>query len=206
MYASITGTGATFGMNASSRKNAVGVVYFQSGTTSTGRCALIANSTTVSAFGGGAWVYETKIDTIPTLSTSGERYIFWTGFGDVNSSALQSDGAYFVYDEGGVTTGSTASANWQCVTAAGGSRTWHTTSTAVGLSQQKLKIEVNAAGTAVLFYINGSLIHTATGTIPTTAITNATGFANGILKAVGNLNRTVGVDYIKIQCDYTTPK
>lgn len=205
MYASLSGSGATFTTLPSSDRRVIGVLYFQSGTATNGRCALISNGNTI-VFGGGDWSYETKIDTIPTLSNATNRYIFWTGFGDLNTSALQGDGAYFVYDEGGISTGSTATGNWQCVTAAGGSRTWHNSGVAVGLSHQKLRVEVNAAGTQVLFYIGGSLVHTETATIPTTLFSQVFGFSNGILKNAGNLNRTVGVDYIKIQCDYTTPK
>ena len=205
MYASNNGSGAGMTTLPSSQRNVIGVNHLNTGIATTGRCALISNSNILS-FGGGAWSYETKIDTIPTLSDATNRYLFWTGFGDVNTSALQSDGAYFLYDEGGVTAGSTASANWQCVTATGGTLTFHTTSTAVTDTHQKLTIEANAAGTQVLFYVNGVLAHTETSTIPTTLFTNVFGFSNGILKSAGNDNRTVGIDYIKIQCDYTTTK
>ena len=101
------------------------------------------------------------------------------GFYD-STTANQVDAVSFVYDEGGVSTGSTASANWQVVTSSNSTRTWTTTTTAVGAGTWvKLGIIVNAAGTSVGFYINGTLVATHTANIPT-GTTRALGFGSQI--------------------------
>jgi len=121
----------------------------------------------------------------------------------MNNITIQ-NGAAFLYDEGGVAPGSAASANWQVLTASGGSRTY-TTITGVSVTAgqwYKLQVVVNAAGTSVDFKIDGNTVHTETSTIPTTAI----GFANQIIKSNGTTARSVLVDYVYLKQKYTTAK
>jgi len=152
--------------------------------------------------GGGRILYETSVQ-VPTLSTSGERFAFISGFTSALNNITIPNGAAFLYDEGGVATGSAASANWQVLTAAGGSRTYTTTATVVTAGQwYKLQVIVNAAATSVGFYIDGTLVHTETSTIPTAAI----GFANQIIKSNGTTARSVLVDYVYLKQKYTTAK
>jgi hypothetical protein len=210
MFASNTGAsaGTTTG-TTSARRNVIGVAQSTTGTTATGR-ATVVSSTAMTTFGGGAWVLECAVDSIPILSTVTERYSYGVGFMDNAAANLITDGAILLYDEGGVTTGSAASANWQCVSANAGNRTYTTSSIPVTTGRQKLRIEVNAAGTQVLFYVNGALAATHLTSsghhIPTTVHTSVFGMGWVLLKSIGNTARVVNTDYFKVQCDYTTPK
>lgn len=206
LYASNAGSGASTGaLLVSSQINALGVAVSSTGTTATGRASLLSNNT-FTRFGGGKWVWECRIDSLSALSTSGQRYTIQCGFLDNVTVTTQTDAVYFLYDEGGVSTGSAASANWQTVTCNNGTRTFTTTSSAVVLTGTTLRIEINPDGSQVDFYING--IHT--GTSHTTNIPTQqgreTGIAMTINKSVGNTACWVGWDYLHVTCRYTKTK
>ena len=204
VYSSPTGTGATTSTsNVTIATNRPGIFRSTTGSTATGRAAF---GTTLGAIalGGGLTIYETAVN-VTTLSTVTERYNLTIGFYD-STSANQTDAVAFVYDEGGVATGSAASANWQVVTSSNATRTWTTTSTAVAAGTWvKLGIIVNAAGASVGFYINGTSVATHTANIPT-GTTRAVGFGSQILKSVGTTARTVDVDYLQCEIDFTTSR
>lgn len=204
VFASSTGTGAaTATSNATIATNRPGTFRSTTGTTATGRAAF-GSTTNALALGGGLTLYETAVN-VTTLSTATERYSMVVGFYD-STTANQVDAVSFVYDEGGVSTGSTASANWQVVTSSNSTRTWTTTTTAVGAGTWvKLGIIVNAAGTSVGFYINGTLVATHTANIPT-GTTRALGFGSQILKSIGTTARTVDIDYLQAEMEFTTPR
>jgi len=185
--------------------NRQGIIELSTSTSATAR-SYIATSRDATAqsmvLGGGRILYETSVQ-VPTLSTSGERFAFVSGFTATMNNITIQNGAAFLYDEGGVAPGSAASANWQVLTASGGSRTYTTTSTTVTAGQwYKLQVIVNAAATSVGFYIDGTLVHTETSTIPSVAI----GFANQIVKSNGTTARSVLVDYVYLKQKYTTAK
>lgn len=69
----------------------------------------------------------------------------------------------------------------------------------------KLGIEVNAAGTSVAFYIDGTLVATHTATIPT-ASGRETSVMSLLIKSVGTTSRTVDVDYINAVAELTTAR
>lgn len=202
-----SGTGAATSAGTAWASNVVGVVRSTTGTTATGRTAVVSAATAVS-LGGGAWKYEEKIR-IPTTSNSTERYQFAVGFIDVFTSVNQVDGAYLLYDEGGATTGSTATGNWQTVTTSNSSRTFNQNaqnSTAVVQGTEiTVSIEVNAAANSVVFKVNGVIIGTHTSTIPTGA-GRETGFGWLLIKSVGTTARTVDVDYLKVLQQFTTTR
>jgi hypothetical protein len=189
--------------------NQIGFAQYQTGLSSTG----YANHFTEGnvgrqfVFGGGSWVFETFVN-VETLSTVTERFRFVTGFGDNPTNASDSNAVLFTYDEGGVQNGTVASPNWQCVTSVGAVRTLTTTSTAVVASAWvKLRIEVNAAGTSVTFYVNGTLVATHTTNIPTfVSAANPRGFnvKQSILKSIGTANRSVFCDYLLYENNLTT--
>ena len=116
------------------------------------------------------------------------------------------DGAYFLYDSQGVSTGSAASGNWQIVTCSNSVRTFTTTSVAIdNTNLQKLRIDVNAAGTSVVFYIDDVSVGTHTTNIPTGA---SRVFGNGVYlqKSAGGTSRTLDVDYLYMKTKFTTPR
>ena len=188
-----------------------GFAQYQTGTIATGYATHI-NEGTVGrqfCFGGGSWVFETYLN-IETLSTLTDRFRFVTGFGDNPTNASDGNAAIFTYDEGGIQNGTIASPNWQCVTSVGSVRTLTTTTTAVVASAwTKLRIEVNAAGTSVTFYVNGTLVATHTTNIPTfVSAANNRGFnvKQSILKITGLTNRSVFCDYLGYENRLTIPR
>ena len=204
VYSSPTGTGATTATsNATIATNRPGTFRSTTGTTATGRAAFGSTLNSL-ALGSGEAFYETAVN-VATLSNATERFSTIVGFYD-STTANQVDAVAFVYDEGGVSTGSTASANWQVVTSSNSTRTWTTTSNAVSAATWvKLGILVNAAGTSVGFYINGTLVATHTTNIPT-GTTRAVGFGSQMLKSIGTTARTMDIDYIESQIQFTTAR
>lgn len=191
--------------------NQIGFAQYQTGTTSTGYFTHVSEGFVVSQFffGGGSWVFETFVN-VETLSTSSERFRFVTGFGNSATNVSEQNGAIFTYDEGGIQNGTIASPNWQCVTSVANVRTLTTTSTAVTAGAwTRLRIQVNATGTSVAFFINGTLVATHTTNIPTwVSAASPRGFnvKQSILKSIGTTNRSVFCDYLGYENVLTTPR
>ncbi len=155
--------------------------------------------------GGGAMTFTTSV-LFNTLSTSTERYRVTIGYGDQATSAAEVNGIFFTYDEGGTANGTVASPNWQCVTTAGSVRTLTTSTVAVNTTTWcKLSIEINAAGTSVAFYINGTLEATHTTNIPSGTSQVITPRVN-ISKTIGTTSRFFHMDYLYYAQTYTTTK
>jgi len=204
MYLTNSGTGAGSLICGCAGLDGIGILNPATGSTSTGRTAL-ATSNTALEHKLGTYVYEVYVPSWDALSNGTQRYALLFGFIDNYTSVNQTDGAYFLYDEGGVSTSSAASANWQTVTAAGGSRTFNTTSTAFSTSGFKLRIETEPLGGNVYFYIDGTLIRTETATIP-----NSVGQRSGAgflyIKSIGSSNITGYIDYISLTGTYKNTK
>lgn len=205
MFASNAGGGAgTTSSTTSSKRNVVGVAVTTTGTQSTGR-ALVISGAAGFTFGGGEWTFMAGIDSFRTLYSVGQPFSYHVGFLDA-ATANQTDGAYFLYDEGGVSTGSAASGNWQCVTVNNSTRTFTTSTVAVAQTGAKLKLVVNADGTEAVFYINDVEEARHSTNIPTTLHTRVFGFGWLMLKSGGTTPSIVHTDYIMAECVYTTPK
>jgi hypothetical protein len=202
-FESITGTGAGCTNAAIAVGNRPGMTLCTTGTTATGRAGLMTGLTAV-ALGQGTTTYNSAIR-VTTLSDATNRYSLRVGFKDT-ATANQVDGAYLLYDEGGVTTGSTASANWYCVTASNSTRTFTDTGTAVSAGGwDDIEIIVNGGGTSVGFYIDGVLECTHTTNIPT-GTARALGHGVQMLKSLGTTARTYDVDYQYARHDFTTAR
>lgn len=188
-----TGTGTQASVAPPGR---VGTVRTSTGSTFPARASL-SSSTSAFIFGDNEWSFESE-ELLASLSTPTERFQYIVGFLGGVSSINQIDGAYFLYDEGGISTGSAASPNWQIVTASNNNRTFVTTSVPVTANTwDDLKIVVNSTGTLVTFYINGVEVGTITTNIPVGAGRNV-GYGWGIYKTAGNTARTVDVDWMRI--------
>jgi hypothetical protein len=156
-------------------------------------------------FGTDAWRSQ-AIVRIPTNSDGTDTFQVLYGFLDTFAAVNQVDGAYFLYDSQGVSTGSTASGNWQIVTTSNSVRTFTTTAVAIdNANLQKLRIDVNSSGTEVNFYIDEILVGTHTTNIPTAS---GRRFGNGLYlqKSAGITPRTVDVDFLYIKTKFTTPR
>jgi hypothetical protein len=202
-----SGTGAATSQLAISATNRPGLLRSTTGTTATGRAALTTGVTAWVA-GSGGLVVEIPV-TVATLSTSAQRYQLVVGLLDTLTAANQVDCICFVYDEGGVSTGSTATATyWQTATVANSVRTWnsaHSQVTVTAAQWDTLRIEVNAAGTSVAFFVDGIPVATHTATIPI-GTTRAFGVGWLLIKSVGTTAGTVDADYLLVEHDFTTPR
>jgi hypothetical protein len=156
-------------------------------------------------FGVNPFRYE--IRTRVNVNSDGtDTFQYICGFFDTSGVINQVDGAFFLYDSQGVSTGSAASGNWQLVTASNSVRTFTTSSVAIdNTNLQKLRIDVNAAGTSVQFYINDTLVGTHTTNIPTGAARQF-GLGNFLQKSAGTTARTTDVDYMFFKMKFTTPR
>lgn len=183
--------------------NRPGVVAVSTGTNAAGYVGTFAGSGL--KLTGGAWVYEIAVR-VPTLSTSGERFVFKCGLLNTISAIDELDAVSFIYDEGGVSTGSSASANWQLCAANASTRTYATTSIAVAANTwTKLRIEVNAAGTSAQFYVDD----VSAGSPITTNLPGSTrniSISTFIMKNVGTTARTVDLDYVYGDLTFTSTR
>jgi hypothetical protein len=124
----------------------------------------------------------------PTLNDGTQRFYTVIGW-KVGTNANPTESAYFTYDLDGTQTGSTASANWQTVSALGGNREWTTTSSAVP-SNTWQTLSIRATTSSVQFYIDGTLVSTHTTRIPATGRMHLQ-----IFKTNGTTARLLDVDY-----------
>jgi hypothetical protein len=188
--------------------NQQGVVFYTTAAVATNYAYHINNSTVQLSLGGGSWNFETSIN-ISVLSSATDRYRTIHGFGSIggNVNAVEADGVFLTYDEGGTLNGTAASPNWQCVTVANSVRTLTTTTTPVTAGAwHKLRIEINAAGTSVGFYLNGTLLATHTTNIPLFSNSRYIIMKQGIAKTIGTTARTLFCDYIGYENILTTPR
>lgn len=195
-------TGGTIGA-ATPISNRPGILQLSTSTSATGRAAVISDPNTVSTLivGGGKLIFESDVQ-IPTLSSAAQTFMFSTGFSG-SGVTTANNAIYFLYDSAGATTGSAAIGRWQVVCSNGSTRTYTTTDSTVTAGRfYRLRFEVNAAGTSVAFYINGTLVKTETNNIPTGNLTPVA----TILKSNGTTARTALIDYIRIRQKFTTPR
>lgn len=172
---------------------------FSTGTTATGWVALHPSIATFSSpTSPHVWAVETYFGGFSALSDGTNTYQFLSGvLGAVgNGVAAQFEGAYFLYDSQGVASGSAASANWQCVTAASSTRTYTTTSVAASTSANtKLRVELDKSAAEARFYINGTLVATHTTNLTSASCRPAA----QIIKSAGTTARTVFMDYYRFE-------
>lgn len=188
--------------------NKPGKTWFILGTSAGSSLRILSQSPY--ALGGGRIIFEAGM--VPTaLSNSTNRFVYLVGFFGVAGQALtaqdQTNGAYFLYDEGGVSSGSSASPNWQCVTAANGVRTFTTTSVPHALNASyKLWVAVNDNASEVLFYINETLVATHNTNIPN-GTSQLVGWGIGALRIAGTGGTSAGwADYIGYKQKFTTAR
>jgi hypothetical protein len=153
--------------------------------------------------GGGKILIEMDVQ-IPTLSDGTNTFRWFGGFSTSNSAPSVTSIA-FLYDASGTSGGSAATPNWQVVCANASVRSYTTTAIAVTAGQwYRLKLIVNAAGTSVDFYIDGTLVKTETTNIPSTA--TQLPLACIAVKTAGTTERNVWVDFFRIKQKFTNQR
>lgn len=146
--------------------------------------------------GGGPWIFETLIN-VGTLSTAADEYVIVAGFIDGRANDAISDGVYWEYDR-------TNSVNWIGVTESGGTRTEIDSSVAVSTGTSawvKLRFEVNAAGTSIEFFLNGTSVGTSTTNITSNGMQY---FIRAMKSASSGAQNILYIDYIYVRNDLTT--
>lgn len=196
---SVSGTGAANSQNAVADPGGhPGVMQSQTGTTTTGRAGLQGNVGTNVLLGNGAVRYDCAVR-IPTLSDGTETFNVRAGLLD-SVSAESVDGCHFRYTHG------ENGGNWTLVTRSNSVETAANSNVAVVANTwYRLTVEVNAAGTSVTFYVNGTACGTITTNIPTAA-GRQTGWGHGIIKSAGTTSRSLDVDYWEVEQLFTTPR
>lgn len=175
-----------------------GVMSCTTGTTAAGRATQLLGPGSAIALGNGEITVSGLVQ-IPTLSDGAQTFRIYFGLGDNSAAGDQTDGVYFTYS-------STLNAgNWTGQTANNTTYTQLDLATAATTGWTKLTFIINAAGTSVQFYING----TAAGAPVTTNLPAAgRDFAPVIKieKSVGTTARTFFVDYYRLVQVLTTTR
>ncbi len=192
----VTGAGSAISASGNSQAtNRPGILTMTEGSTSTGRACLHLGAID-HVLGGGAVTIEWWIR-IATLSDGSNTYLIYVGGGDDVASGDHVDGVYFGYD-------STVSANWLMCTSSNSARTKTASSSEVAADTfYKLRIEVNAAGTSVEYFVDDVSIGTVATNIPT-GQTRQFGPNIKIVKSVGTTERGVRVDFWQTYNAYTS--
>lgn len=189
------GAGITATVSGSEFVNlAQGTITADTGTTSTGRTAL--------DLGANLGVGHTAISAkwrsyTSTLSDGTNTFQTLTGYGDTRAGAgiVQTNEVSFVYDD-------SISPNWVCRTTKAGVTTQTTTSTVVAAGAfRTLGIDINTAGTSVVFSVNGTTVATHTTNIP--GFLNFVGPLYKINKTVGTTARSTVIDYFYQKLTWT---
>lgn len=196
---SLTGTAAAISPTAGQGANHQGVLFLDTGTTTTGRTYLGTGLTALTGGGGllrcGQWVI------IATASDGTNRFEVNAGFLDGFSTATIADGASFAYRD------NLNSGKWLCTTSAASVTTATSTDSGITANAAQwyfLEVEINAAGTSVTYFIDKTLVATHAANVPTGA--NTFGYGISILKSLGTTARTVSIDAMRVKNIYTTAR
>lgn len=188
-FSSLT-SGASAGTTANTADSDAthpGTLSSSTGSTATGRSAACYIEAGAIQFGTHAW-RAVGCFKIPTLSDGTETFSVMIGFCDSFTSTSYTDAACFRYQH------SANSGKLECLTRSNsvGNPT-DSGVTVVANTWYSYEIRVNAAGTSVEFYIDGTLVQTHNSNIPTGS-SRALGFGHNILKSAGLTARTLITD------------
>lgn len=183
------GSGSTISWTDNGNADHPGLANLSTGTTSTGRAAVGTNNQNAFVFGTRTHVFESVVLTTANLSSATQTYYVEAGFFDSLTGGV-SYGAYFTYTDG------VNSGKWLCNCSDGlGSTSTDSGITVAASTYYRLRVEVNAAASSVLFLIDNSIVATITANIPN-GTSNRLGLAVNIRKTVGATAREVRADYL----------
>lgn len=173
--------------------NSYGVVRLSTGTTATGRAWINSQASWIQLGVGTNGVVEFRAK-IPVLSTALQRFAYYLGWMDGNSSGQPTNGIYFLYSD------NVLDGDWALRTVAGGVASTVDTNIPVAANTwYRVRFEWTAAS-SVAIYINDVLIARTTLTIPTSQI-------HPVIKvesSVGTNNKIVYLDWMFWRIDRTT--
>jgi hypothetical protein len=201
----VGGTGAGINSISVGTLNAIGILGLGLGTTNAGRAAIGGwpQSSTMPnpfVFGIGLARFQAKA-AVHVLSDGTDTFTTRIGFLD-GLSADGADGAFFRY------THSVNSGKWECVVQSNSVEGTPADSgvTVVADAWKTFRVEVNAAGTEVTFYIDDVLVATVSTNIPT-ASGRETSYGVMAQKSAGTTDTTaLYVDYMEVEYLLTTAR
>jgi len=200
--AQVGGAGAAIDGVAIGTLNAFGINTLTMGTTTTGRASITgfsAGQPHTLLLGLGRCRMQAKA-AINILSNGTET--FTTRIGLIDSvSAEPTDGCYFRY------THSVNTGKWEAVTRSNGTETATDTGiTVVADAWKRFEVDVNAAGTSVVFKIDGSTVATNTTNIPTGAGRYAS-YGVSAIKSAGTTSMSgLYIDFMEVDYQFTTAR
>lgn len=197
-YVSGTAAAVTFNDAAIHTLYHVGIASCATGSTTTGRAAVVTPTSDCIQLGSGAVVLEMLIRTPSSLSDATNRYNCIAGLHDDFANSISAvDGVFFHYRDN-LNTG-----KWLATcTGAATTSTADTGITVAASTWYCLRIEINAGATEAKFYIDETLVATITTDVPTGA-SEQTGVCAGIRKGAGTTSRVMYVDYVDFSQDFT---
>ena len=146
------------------------------------------------AVGGGAIQIDTVFD-IPVLSDGTNNSEFDFGLIDSQPGSAPTNAIFIQYQR-------ESSLNWRCTSEAASTATTTNSSVAVTSGWHHGTITVNAAGTSIAYSMDGVSLCTITTNIPSSPIQYLAGYR----KTLGAGAMVVGIDYIEIYKNLTTPR
>jgi hypothetical protein len=196
----LSGTGTALTATAVGATNVLGVLRANLGTVATNRVSIASPSvSTPLLFGKGRLLYSANLKLV-TLSNGTNTYTIRQGL--ISSITGESaNGAFFRYTHG------TNSGKWQAVTRNNSSETATDTGvTAATSAYTRFDVWCNAAGTSVVFRINGAVVATHTTNIPTAA-GREFGYGVMCLRSAGTASLDAyDVDSIDVVAETTTSR
>lgn len=183
--------GSNYGLQAGDPANP-GILFI--GATGVASQGMTMSATSM-RFTAGEFFVEYVIK-IPTLSNGTDTFTARVGFLDSHTPV---DGCYFEY------TDSVNSGQWQCKASGNSTVTTSNTTVAADTNFHRFGVLVNATGTQVDYYIDGTNVGTITGAnIPDS--TEYTAHGVGIVKTLGAGTRYIYIDYYFFDVELTTAR
>ncbi len=143
--------------------------------------------------GNGQITFDALINV--TVSDGSDKAQINAGFRDAPGWNASSNGWHIQYQI-------EASNFWQLITTAGGVTTTVTSAVTMTTGWHHLKLIMNAAGTSVEGFVDGISLGTSSTNVPTLKVP----VLFSIRKTLGTTPRLLGIDYIKIDKTFSTPR
>lgn len=173
-----------------------GIIILSTGTTTTGRCA-IGNNHSYQQWGNGRIRFG-AVAQLSVLSDATNTYWVQLGPADSYITASSTHGITFRYSHGN------NSGKWEAFAANGGVSTVADTGVTVDTNWHTYEWDLNAAGTSVTFYIDGTSVATINSNIPSGP--GAVFLPAAINKTAGTTARQLRLDAYWQYLDFTTPR
>lgn len=191
-----TGSGATIAAVADAQASHPGIISLTTGTTTTGKIGMMLNNNGGLILANGKVRAGIVFRIVTALSDGTQTYTVRLGlFNDPGQEPA--DGVYFRY------TDSVNAGEWQGVGRTSDAETTLDTNVAADTNWHTFEFEVNAAGSSVEFFIDGTSVGTVASNIPTSTLRFA---PCNIIKSAGITARIFHLDAYWYALEFTTAR